>query len=154
MGRHASKLCNAVIVGGKNENHVYDDDGHCTLCGGEGTKYTLTFIYDNGVDDDKTVELVAGLEYKMPEFDGHLPGGKAFKCWLLENTSVSMEYAPGDPYSIEEHSTATAVYSDDGGADPGNSPGTGDRTGYGVCYALLFISLVIALYCEIYIKKA
>ncbi len=131
-GRTHTAHCRYCKYQSRGEAHVFDEDGHCTLCGGEGTKYTLTFIYDNGVDDDKTVELVAGLEYKMPEFDGHLPEGKAFKCWLLENSSISREYAPGDPYSIDEHSTATAVYRDDGSVVPGPSPATGNGPGIGI----------------------
>ena len=146
-GRTHTANCKYCKYVSRGEDHVYDDDGHCVLCGGEGTKYTITFIYDNGIDDDKVVELIAGVEYKMPEFDGHLPEGKAFKCWLLENSTVSMEYAPGDLYSIDEHSTATAVYCDDAGDTPGVSPGTGNNgPGLGMYFALLWISLVTALY--------
>ncbi|MBO7676630.1 MAG: hypothetical protein J6S49_03850, partial [Erysipelotrichaceae bacterium] len=105
----ACRYCNYTL---EPEYHELDQTGKCKKCGGTGKTYMIVFDYDNEAEDPVSREYITDVRYPMPEFDGTVPEGKAFRAWFLKNSTIYKEYAAGEIFSIHEDATASAVYVD------------------------------------------
>ena len=82
------------------EDHIWDDDYVCTVCGGTATLATMTIEQKDSDGSVMTEQTTAPLhtDFTLPECTS-APDGKAFVCW---RDKIHMDcYAPGETVMLE-----------------------------------------------------
>ena len=90
------------------EDHIWDDDYVCTVCGGTATLATMTIEQKDSDGSVMTEQTTAPLhtDFTLPECTS-APDGKAFVCW---RDKIHMDcYAPGETVMLE-NTTFEAIY--------------------------------------------
>ena len=90
------------------EDHIWDADYVCTVCGGTATLATMTIEQKDSNGSVMTEQTTAPLhtDFTLPECTS-APDGKAFVCWRDKNHMDC--YAPGETVMLE-NTTFEAIY--------------------------------------------
>lgn len=93
--RHYCTDCNHYI--GEFEEHTWNADNVCTVCGGSAVMRTLSFIEKNSAGETVTtdIELPKYTEYTLPECT-NVPEGMDFIGW--QDESSGKYYSAGSSY--------------------------------------------------------
>lgn len=96
---HRKKCTDCGLFFGDYEQHDYNSENVCTVCGASAVMATLTFIEKNSAGDEVTtgIEAPKYTEYSIPACS-NVPDGMAFIGWQIEDEEYY--YEPGDTVQV------------------------------------------------------
>ena len=103
--RSVCEYCRQPFMG---EEHSFDKDKKCTVCGYEKEICTVSFDADGGTGTMGVMKAVPGKEIKLPECGFMAPEGKAFAGWNVNGETVD----ENKPVKIDSDTVVKAVWAD------------------------------------------
>ena len=100
--------CNTVLP---VEEHSFDSQNHCTVCGYQGQLCSVSIVAGDGTGSLDPETVVPGAEYLLPECTFTAPGNMIFIAWSVqigENDPVSKN--PGEFITLTDDTVITAVW--------------------------------------------
>ena len=93
-------------IGTAAEEHVWNSENKCTVCGGSATINTLTFVERNNSGEVRTTYSGPGYSYYTLPKCTNVPDGMEFICWKNEQAETLV---PGQDIQVYDQ-TITALY--------------------------------------------
>ena len=98
--------CDHCLTAAKWEDHKFDKDNKCTVCGYQNKLYTVSFDPGEGIGTMGAMEVVPGTGIPMLGCGFTPPEGHSFHAWDVNGKM----YAPKIPFTPTGDTTVKAVY--------------------------------------------